>query len=177
MKHFTAYLFITFGILCFLYASYLYWERTNPQRIVFYGYHANPLKKNTRNNSIPVAIIIPSQKITLPVSPAAVKNGNWTTTTNGISYLLSSPVPGDKGNSILYGHNWTNLLGKLVYVKPGEQLIVLFADHTKKSFTVMYTATVTPDQTHILDQTKDKRVTLYTCTGFLDTKRFVAVAK
>jgi sortase (surface protein transpeptidase) len=49
-------------------------------------------------------------------------------------------------------------------------------DGVKKEFKVEYTATVDPSQTYIIDNTKDTRITLYTCTGFLDSKRFVVVA-
>ena len=41
---------------------------------------------------------------------------------------------------------------------------------------IEYTQVVTPDQTHILAPSDDRRVTLYTCTGFLDRKRFVVTA-
>ena len=49
--------------------------------------------------------------IDLPVIPAKAKNNHWDTTDNGVSYLLSSPVPGDTGNSIFYAHNWASLFG------------------------------------------------------------------
>ena len=46
----------------------------------------------------------------------------------------------------------------------------------ERNFLVEYTSVVDPNQTYILSQTKDKGITLYTCTGFLDTKRFVVTA-
>ncbi|MGB2731849.1 MAG: sortase, partial [Microgenomates group bacterium] len=46
----------------------------------------------------------------------------------------------------------------------------------KRTFIVQVTANVSPDQTNVLKQSHDKRLTLYTCSGFLDTQRFVVVA-
>ena len=94
-----------------------------------------------------------------------------------MSYLATSPLPGHKGNSILYGHNWKSLLLDLPKVKPGQSVFITNHNGTKQRFIVEYTAVVDPSQTYIIDATNDTRITLYTCTGFLDSKRFVVVAK
>ena len=114
--------------------------------------------------------------IYLPIKQATISDGNWEASHDAISYLISSPVPGEKGNSILYGHNWPNLLGNLPKVKPGQNIEIIFNNGTRSVFTVVYTSVVNPDQTHILNDSQDNRITLYTCTGFLDRKRFVATA-
>lgn len=77
----------------------------------------------------------------------------------------------------MYGHNWTSILGNLPKVKTGDVITVTMHDGKKKDFRIEYTAVVTPDQDYIIDNTNDVRLTLYTCTGFLDSKRFVVVAK
>jgi len=46
----------------------------------------------------------------------------------------------------------------------------------EETFIVKESYSVTPDQSHILTQTADVRLTLYTCDGFLDLKRFVVIA-
>ena len=125
---------------------------------------------------MPQEIVIRDLNIYLPIYPAEIKNNSWESTTEGVSYLSSSPLPGNTGNSIIYGHNWESLLGRLTKIKPGQEIQILYADKTAKTFVVEYTQVTTSDQTHILSQTKDKRLTIYTCTGFLDFKRFVAVA-
>jgi len=126
---------------------------------------------------LPIRFQIPSVGIDLPVVPVQLSNNIFPTTDKGISYLVSSPIPGETGNSVFYGHNWTSLMGNLVNVHPGEPIIITFSNHTEKKFVIAYTITVTPDETHILKDTADHRITVYTCTGFLDSKRFVAVGE
>jgi LPXTG-site transpeptidase (sortase) family protein len=81
-------------------------------------------------------------------------------------------------NSILFGHNWPNLLGSLNKVKKGD-LITLEALNTKSSFEVTGIFEVTPDQTHVLlsGSSTSEKLTLITCSGFLDSKRLVVVGK
>jgi len=90
--------------------------------------------------------------------------------------LLDSPIPGRIGNSIFYGHNWTSLLGNLVNAKPGQEISIAFGSGEIERFKISYVQVVKPSQTDILNQTNDRRITLYTCTGFLDSKRLVVVA-
>jgi len=161
------------GLLLLLFGSYLIFQRYSPKTLEFKNLK---VAQSQSSNITPVRIIIPSVKIDNGVYKAKISNGQWETTDKGISYLISSPIPGEKGNSILYGHNWESLLGKLTGVKPGEKIDIVMSNGEKKVFTVQFTSIVDPNETHILSQTKDNRITIYTCTGFLDSKRFVAVA-
>src|SRR3989344_5033883 len=164
---------IFFGLILILFSGYLVLERYNPKRLAF-----NDLKlsKTLSSKITPVRIIIPSLNVDNAVFPAKIENGKWEATSNGVSFLSSSPIPGNTGNSILYGHNFANLLGNLNKIKPKDTIEVILSDGTRKKFKVEFTSVVNPDQTHILSQTKDNRITLYTCTGFLDSQRFVATA-
>lgn len=125
---------------------------------------------------MPAKLIIPALKLELPISPADIRGTRWEASTTGVSHLATSPIPGEVGNSVLYGHNWPNLLGNLPKIKLGQRLGVIFQDGSEKEFTVILTQTVDPNQTGILSPTEDIRVTLYTCAGFLDRKRFVVTA-
>ena len=162
------------GIALLIFGSYLIFQRYNPQRLGFNN--VPPVNFGTSAGIFPKEVTIKNLGIRLLVYPARIKDNKWEATTKGVSYLVTSPVPGDRGNSIIYGHNWSNLLGKLPKIKPGEKIEVLFDNNKKRTFIVEYTSVVGPDQTHILSQTTDARITLYTCTGFLDSKRFVATA-
>ena len=112
----------------------------------------------------------------LEIIPSKITNNTWEATSQGVSHLSSSPIPGEKGNSILYGHNWTNLLGNLTKIKPGAEINIILKNREKKIFIVEYVSIVGPNDTQILADTDDTRITLYTCTGFLDSKRFVVTA-
>lgn len=177
MIRFLSKLFFFAGFCLLLFGGYLLWERNDPGRLSFRLTDAlKHTKTQPKSDKKPLAILIPTAKIRLPIYAMDIHNGQWPDTKNGVSYLSSSPLPGDKGNSILYGHDWDSLLGRLWEVKPGDEITVLFPSGPKK-FTVQFKTTVTPDETHVLSQTADNRITIYTCTGFLDSKRLVVVAE
>lgn len=168
-------LLIVFGIACLVSAAYLFWERNDPRRLSFNVGQITTVSSPV-SQLIPKGIIIKDLDVSLPIYPASIKNGRWEATSKGVSFLISSVIPGEVGNSILYGHNWNSLLGRLVHIKPGQEIKIVFSDGITRSFIVAYTSVVSPAQTDILNQTGDRRLTLYTCTAFLDSKRFVAVA-
>lgn len=165
---------IILGLVSMILSGTLLWQRNSPSRLAFAleetqtvpYLHLNP----------PKTFVIRDLGIDLPVYSATINNGKWKASPDGVSYLSSSPLPGDRGNSIIYGHNWESILGKLTKAQPGQEIEITFEDGTTKTFVIEYTSVVTPDQTHILNPTDDYRITVYTCIGFLDTKRFVVVA-
>jgi len=175
MKQFIGNILIIFGIMCYVLVVYSIYERVNPNRISFASGRHTEITTSVNNNIQPIGIRIPRVGIALPVKSSNITNGQWEAIIDGVSYLSNSPVPGTTGNSILYGHNWANLLGPLVSVRPKDMIEIVYSDNSKKVFEVEYTVTVSPDETSILLPSKDKRITLYTCTGFLDSKRFVVV--
>lgn len=175
MKPFISRLCIISGILFFFLAGLVYGEKTLPRRLNFAG-SPPQVQACLVHTAFPSQLVIPSIQVNLPIVQSSIKQGEYETTNNGISYLLGTPIPGEAGNSILYGHNFTSILGNLPRIKPGAEIDIYFADKTRKKFIVSYTSEVTPYQTDILKQSEDKRITLYTCSGFLDTKRFVVIA-
>lgn len=170
-----SYLLIIIGAICFGIVAYYLWLRTDPNRLAFTNYdYANFIPFQTNNP--PRKVIIKDLGINLNIIPAEIKDGKWDTTQDGASYLITSPIPGDDGNSILYAHNWASLFGPLLDAKPGEEVEIDYKDGTSKKFVIEYTSVVNPDQSSILAASMDKRITLYTCTGWFDAKRFVVVA-
>jgi len=164
------------GTFLIILGSFLLWQRNDPSRLSFRLNERLASASKSSSTNVPVSISIPALGISLPVYPATIEKGKWQDTKNGVSYLTSSAVPGEAGNTILYGHNWPALLGNLRKIKPGDKILVTLFEKKMQVYTVKYITVVTPDQTHILDATLDKRLTLYTCTGFLDSKRFVVTA-
>lgn len=167
-------LLIIFGLVCYSIAVFLIWERNNPDRLAFKNYTGN--YKNTTISNPPIRIIIKNLGIDLPLIPAKIVGKKWETTTKGASYVISSPIPGENGNSIIYAHDWASLFGPLRDATGGEKIEIVFTDKTKKIFVIKKVSVVSDTESSILAQTKDRRITLYTCTGFLDSQRFVAVA-
>jgi len=177
MKKLLSWFFIlqSFSLLAVgLYQLYLH---ETPSLISFnnYSYAAQP-NIPYMNGMTPNRITIPALGINLPIFKATIVNNVWQTTDLGASYLTSSPLPGKKGNSIIYAHNWVSLFGPLQRAKVGQKVNIIYPNGKKKTFVMAYTAIVTPDQSSILAPSKDKRITLYTCTGLFDSHRFVVVA-
>lgn len=175
MKNIFSKLLLILGLSFLIFAIYLFYLRYSSHPLAFEAKPQNA--RNAKTKDIPINILIPSISADLPVIPATINAKTWGTTTKGVNYLTSSPLPGEKGNSVMYGHNWTSILKNLPKIKPGQKIIVSMQDGKKKEFKVEYTATVTPDQKSTIENTNDTRLTIYTCTGFLDSKRFVVVAK
>ncbi len=124
----------------------------------------------------PSELIINKLELDLPITLASIKNGVWDNPEATVAYWKDSPLPnGNRGNSVFYGHNWPNIFGKLKDLEKNDVFTIVFNNGSKRDFIVETKSVVTSDQTHILEQTKDARVTLYTCTGFLDSRRLVIV--
>lgn len=125
----------------------------------------------------PAKLYIPKLSRLLTVSDGYIQDNRWTISETGVSYLTTSALPGSNGNSVIYGHNLDYILGPLPKVQAGDKIYVVLTDGNIASYQVSETRVVDPTQVEILDQsTSDSRLTLYTCTGFLDTARFVVVA-
>lgn len=173
MKLFS-YVFLLLTVILTLFGINLLWRHYNPFQLRFSSLPQNTV--TVQANRIPTMIQIPSLHLTIPIIPSKVTGHVWETTDKGVSYATSTPIPGEKGNSIIYGHNFTNILGNLPKIAPHATITVVFSDHTQETFVVDKAATVTPDNTEVLKSSDTPVLTIYTCTGFLDSKRFVVRA-
>lgn len=169
MKRYFDTVILGLGIFFLGFTLYLVYER-----------HAPPQSAYAQNSesqlTTPTHLSIPSLALELPILPAQITDNKWDITKEGISYLTTSPLPGGSGNSVMYGHNWANLLGRLKHIKTGAVIEVKNSDGITHRYIVHFISIVTPDETHIYNNTADARLTLYTCTGFLDSKRLVVTA-
>lgn len=175
MKLLSTILFIL-GILLTSFGAYQLYLRENPTKLSFNEYTYSTEASVNEKKDMPVRITIDALDIDAPIIPAQMQGKTWPVTDSGVSYLFNSPLPGSEGNSVMYTHNWKNLFGNLIQAKTGEEVIVAFANGSKKTFIITGTSIVTPNDSSILAPSKDTRITLYTCYGFLDKDRFVAVA-
>jgi LPXTG-site transpeptidase (sortase) family protein len=174
MKKILSWFFILQSFSLLTVGAYQLYLHETPTLLSFNNY--SYAKSIEGEGQAPTNIAVPTVGINLPIYKSKVVNNVWQTTDLGASYLTSSPIPGSEGNSIIYGHNWTSLFGPLQNAKVGDKVIVTYPDHKKKTFVIAYTSIVSPDESSILAPSNDKRITLYTCTGLFDSKRFVAVA-
>ncbi len=88
------------------------------------------------------------------------------------------PVPGARGDAVIEGHAGSPghplLFGKLATLKPGDQIIVVHADGTRRLFLVVSMTTVPADSlpSGLAEPAGPPRLTLVTCTGHFDKKNF-----
>ena len=125
----------------------------------------------------PAKIYIPKLERTLDVSDGFIKDNRWTISKTGVSYLTTSGKIGEPGNVVLYGHNTQDVLGGLWKVQAGDIVEVTDSGGNTYKFEVFERKEVKPNAVEILESADDSRLTIYTCSGFLDTARFVVVGK
>ncbi|OGD88239.1 hypothetical protein A3J17_01575 [Candidatus Curtissbacteria bacterium RIFCSPLOWO2_02_FULL_40_11] len=125
----------------------------------------------------PLKIFIPSIDRTLDISDGYVVDNRWTVSETGVSHLTTSAVPGNRGNAVLYGHNRDEVLGKLWKAQNNDLVYVILSDGSITKYQIFERREVEPSQVEILNNVGDSRLTIYTCSGFLDSARFVIVGK
>lgn len=135
-----------------------------------------PEAEVTQGNQ-PVKLFIPKLSKTLNVTRGEAVNNRWTISPTGVSYLTDSALPGTVGNSVIYGHNLASILGDLSSLTNEDKIYVLLSNGSFVKYTVSEEKEISPYQVEILSQTPDSRLTIFTCSGFLDTARFVVIAK
>lgn len=147
------------------------YTRYKPATSVTFENKSQNIKKAQR---IPVKLTLESINL---ISPITTTKDIWIYPENSLVYLENSALPGETGNTVIYGHNYTSLLGNLTTAKLGDSIELDLSTGEKITYVISNKYSVTPDQTHILNPTSDSRLTLFTCSGFLDSKRLVVIAK
>src|SRR3989344_529519 len=125
----------------------------------------------------PAKLYIPRLSRILYVSDGYVTGNRWLVSPTGVSFYPESALPGSSGNSVLYGHNTKEILAGLWRVQDRDFLYIVLANGGVVKYQVFEKKEVKPTQVEILDKSADSRLTIYTCSGFLDQARFVVVAK
>lgn len=100
-------------------------------------------------------------------------DGKWAVSETQASYLNESAKPGEKGNIIIYGHNKRDILGGLRKVHEGDRIVVTTQDGKEHSYIIALITQVSPKDIHFLLPTREETLTMYTCTGFFDSKRLI----
>jgi LPXTG-site transpeptidase (sortase) family protein len=134
------------------------------------------LKTTYLPEELPVRIIIPNLKIDLPVRPSAIIDGIWQTSEETASFGLGSTAPGKVGNTVIFAHSRWNLFGPLSSIRK-DNLIFVLTRKTWFAYKVEEIKTVFPTQLEVIAKTEEQTLTLYTCSGFADTRRLIVTAK
>ena len=125
---------------------------------------------------IPQRIILPELSIDLPVKNSGLINGYWQVFTDAAGWGEGSGLPGEPGNQVIFAHARRGLFLPLRDVKLGTKVYVL-SKETWYQYEVKEIKQVLPTQVEVIAPTEDETLTLYTCSGFADSKRLIVVAK
>lgn len=112
-----------------------------------------------------------------PISEQVLENNNWTISETEASYLKQSAKPGKNGNIIIYGHNTRKIMGNIRALKGNERITLTTKNGATHQYKITLITEVEPNQTEYLLPTEEETLTLYTCSGFMDRKRFIVQAK
>lgn len=123
---------------------------------------------------VPTAINIPKIGKNLPIKPATVRGNDWDMFEDAVAWLSTSAVP-DKGNVILYAHDWKPLWADLYTLKVGDIIDIQQNDAWRRYAVTESRAVDQHDIKSILSE--KNRLTLYTCEGSFDQKRRVVYAE
>ncbi len=104
------------------------------------------------------------------------KNGVWTIADTTVAHLVTSAFPYEPGNIILYGHNTQAVFANLKKIQLGNAVRLTLQNGAVRSYTVTEITEVTPDKVQYLQPTTTETVTIYTCAGFMDSKRLIVRA-
>ena len=126
--------------------------------------------------SLPTRILIPSLSIDLSVKKAKIIEGYWELFEDSAAWGEGSGLPGAMGNQVIFAHAREGLFLPLREIQKGMKVYVLSGDKWF-SYEVDEIKEVDPDQTEVIAETEDEKLTLYTCSGFADSKRLIVVAK
>lgn len=125
--------------------------------------------------SLPVRIIIPDLEIDLDVQESKIVNGYWEVPEDKAAWGEGSGVPGQAGNQVIFAHARDGLFSNLENVEENMHIYVL-TDDDWYTYEVGEIKEVYPNELEVIGPTDYQRLTLYTCSGYKDSKRLIVIA-
>jgi hypothetical protein len=127
--------------------------------------------------SPPAQLLIPLLRVDRAVEPVGTnRSGVMNLPVNGwnAGWYKGGPVPGAPGDAVIEGHagypNQPMIFGKLSTLKPGDQIVVVLEDKSRRLFTVVSQASVPVGYTPpgFASPYGPPSLTLVTCSGDFD---------
>lgn len=133
------------------------------------------LLSNKKSTQTPQRILIPKYKLDLKIIEANVVSGFWELSESSASHGVGSGNLGEKGNIVVFAHARDELFGPIRDIKKGDAIYLLTKNSWHK-YRVSETKLVDPNQIEVIAPTPKETLTLFTCSGFLDSKRLIVKA-
>lgn len=115
--------------------------------------------------------------IDLSIESQVYKDGTWTIPEKSAAHLVNSAYPFEPNNIIVYGHNTWHVFGKLKQVTKADIIALVLANGSTREYEITEIIEITPDKTEYLQPTSEETLTIYTCSGWMDSKRLIIRAK
>lgn len=129
------------------------------------------------NSQMPQRIVIPSINVDIPIRVSPLVNGYWEVFEKEAGFGFGSAPPSAKeGNQVIFAHARQGLFGDLKNLKKGQRVYVLTTSQWYV-YEVNSSQEVDPSNVKVISHTSQQRLTLFTCSGFLDSKRLIVSAK
>jgi LPXTG-site transpeptidase (sortase) family protein len=126
---------------------------------------------------LPERIVIEKVEIDLPVVYAPLVNGTWDVTPKAANYAEGTSLINDKeGNVGIFGHARADAFLRIKDIVPGD-IITLTWVSGKAVYKVVAVDTVSPDNVEVFYPVSHPVLTLTTCDGRFDEKRFMVRAE
>jgi len=158
---FVGWVLILWGSFYFLRKSF--WQNYTVSKII------------THEDRLLTKVIFPSFSQERKIVTTHVANGEWLLLDDAANYVYESARPRENGSIIIYGHNTPQVFADLHKLNFGDDIVLENNLGTKFYYQVVDKKIVKPDEIKYLNQNKETLI-LYTCTGFLDSKRLLIFA-
>lgn len=138
---------------------------------------SDDLPTATQTLAKPTQLRLPKYRVTLDIVESAIHNGVWQINEYAANHLNVSANPGEGGNVVIYGHNSNEVLGPLRWMSVGEQIELTNADGKTITYSVDQVIETNPEDINWVLPKQEETLTLYTCSGFLNSKRHIVIAR
>jgi LPXTG-site transpeptidase (sortase) family protein len=126
---------------------------------------------------LPERIVINAVGIDLPVVYQPLVDGTWQVAPKAANFAEGTSYVNEKeGNVGLFGHARSDAFLRIKELTPGDIITIYMKDH-KAAYRVIKTDAVTPDTVNVFYPEKSPVLTLITCEGRFDEKRFMVRAE
>lgn len=140
--------------------------------IVIEGFSAEEVDES----KVSKRILIPDLSIDLEINKAKEIKGYWEVFEDSAGWGEGSGLPGEVGNQVIFAHSREGLFLPLKDVQNEMEVYILTQDDWYQ-YKVEEIKEVFPNETQVIAPTDDETLTLYTCSGFNDSRRLIVVAK
>jgi LPXTG-site transpeptidase (sortase) family protein len=173
---------LVLGLALMILGVVLFFGRNKSLSVLSSSFENEPVKieglelEGEKTGEVPQKVIIPSVGIDLPVREARAINGYWEVFNDSAGWGEGSGYPGQNGNQVIFAHSREGLFLPLRSIKLGDRAYIL-VNSKYFSYEVRDIDEVYPGQLEVISPTDDETLTIYTCSGFADSKRLIVVAK